>query len=58
MDPTVQPLRQCVECGQVFLVGEPAADRIPRTCPNGCEAMVIGVSPALTTFCAGVVLCR
>lgn len=38
--------RQCTECGQVWLTGEPAADRIPRTCPNDCNAAVLDRSPS------------
>lgn len=41
MLPTIQPLRQCGECGLVYLAGEPAAGRIPRTCPNECNAAVL-----------------
>lgn len=44
MIPTADSLRQCTECGQVFLAGSPAADRIPRTCPNGCGAAVLALS--------------
>jgi hypothetical protein len=42
-------LRQCQECGQVYLAGEPVADRIPRTCPNECGVAVLDVSSIFTT---------
>ena len=46
MNPTAdKSLRQCAECGQVWLAGEPAAGRIPRTCPNECQAMVLLAVP-------------
>lgn len=51
-------LRQCQECGQVYLAGEPAADRIPRTCPNECGAAVLDASSLLSTIRGGVELCR
>lgn len=52
------PLRQCQECGQVYLAGDPAADRIPRTCPNECGAAVLDASSILSTLRGGVELCR
>jgi hypothetical protein len=41
------PLRQCTECGQVFLAGAPAGSRLPRTCPLECQAAVRDVTPLL-----------
>jgi|CXWL01.1.fsa_nt_gi hypothetical protein len=40
-------LRQCMECGSVYLTGAPAAGRIPRTCPHDCQAVVRDVTPML-----------
>ena len=36
-------IRQCAECGQVWLAGDPGAGRLPQTCPNDCNATVLEV---------------
>ncbi|HEV8326757.1 MAG TPA: hypothetical protein VGQ08_04685 [Nitrospiraceae bacterium] len=42
INPTAdKSLRQCIECWQVWLVGAPSAGRVPRTCPNDCNASVL-----------------
>jgi len=51
-------LRQCQECGQVYLTGAPAADRIPRTCPHECGAAVVDASSEFSTRRGGIVSCR
>lgn len=49
VNPHSEPrMRQCTECGQAWLAGEPAADRVPRTCLNDCNAAVLDRSVYLT----------
>jgi hypothetical protein len=55
MDPAMivnskTQLRQCTECWQVWLAADPAAGRLPRTCPNDCQAAVRGIDPVVTNI--------
>jgi len=42
INPTAdKSLRQWTECWQVWLASAPSAGRVPRTCPNDCNAAVL-----------------
>lgn len=38
-------LRQCTECGQVWILADQAEERQPPTCPHRCEASVLTLTP-------------
>ncbi len=44
MQTTSPILRECLECGQVWLDGEPNG-RQPPSCPHGCDASVVTLTP-------------